>query len=282
MRGLSVALAATCLCATQARAEQEEHRVPGPAWARIGPSETAAIGTIIATDVAMILLLKAPQTPRWQSTLPLDDRIRGALRASSPAAQSRASTISDFGFFGLAAFPLLVDAGLVTWAIRRDSDAALQLALVAAEALAINTAATTLLQRTTGRARPPAGGCGTAAAGCSTSAQDNTSFPSGHTSTAFTAASLLCIQHSRMEIFGKADPLVCPLALAAATATGVLRIVGDRHWTSDVVAGAALGTAVGALTGWSHLGRGSDPKAPLLTVFASGSSGGLMYGARFP
>ncbi|MGZ6124930.1 MAG: phosphatase PAP2 family protein [Myxococcales bacterium] len=249
---------------------------------RIGSGEATVIGTIVVTDVVMMLLLKAPQAPRWRAALPLDDRIRGALRASSPAAQSRAATISDFGFYGLAAFPLLIDAGLVTWGIRGDGDAALRFALVAVEALAINTAATTLLQRTSGRARPFAGDCGTAVAGCPPPAQDNTSFPSGHTSTAFTAASLLCIQHSRQEIFGKADPLVCPLAIAAATATGALRVVADRHWASDVIAGAALGAAVGVVVGWSHLKPDSGPDGPLLNVFGSGSSAGLMLATRFP
>jgi membrane-associated phospholipid phosphatase len=74
-------------------------------------------------------------------------------------------------------------------------------------------------------------------------------------------ASALCVQHSRIEIYGGlADKIVCPAALTAATATGLLRIVADRHWASDVIAGAMLGSLVGATVSWLHLrGDGAAP-----------------------
>src|SRR5207237_184848 len=76
-------------------------------------------------------------------------------------------------------------------------------------------------------------------------APDNTAFFSGHTSTAFTMAAGLCVQHSRLEIYGgAADKIVCPAALAVAATTGLLRIVSDRHWTSDVLGGAIFGTVL--------------------------------------
>jgi membrane-associated phospholipid phosphatase len=60
------------------------------------------------------------------------------------------------------------------------------------------------------------------------------SFPSGHTATAVTAAALAP---------------VAPLAFAATAAisTGSGRVVRGAHWFSDVVAGATLG----ALAGWA-------------------------------
>jgi len=62
-----------------------------------------------------------------------------------------------------------------------------------------------------------------------------TSFPSGHTATAFAAAEWL-----RTEYWQR-SPWIGVAGYAAATATGVLRVYNNRHWVSDVVAGAAIG-----------------------------------------
>lgn len=63
------------------------------------------------------------------------------------------------------------------------------------------------------------------------------SFPSGHTSFAFAVASSLA--HSTPD--GWSDVAF----YAAATLTGLSRINHNRHWASDVVAGAALGYLMG-------------------------------------
>ncbi|MEJ2495343.1 MAG: phosphatase PAP2 family protein, partial [Ignavibacteriaceae bacterium] len=66
--------------------------------------------------------------------------------------------------------------------------------------------------------------------------EDN-SFPSGHTSTAFTIATVLS---------QRIDNTYATIALYSfAGLTAVQRIYADKHWFSDVVLGAALGTAVG-------------------------------------
>ncbi len=57
------------------------------------------------------------------------------------------------------------------------------------------------------------------------------SFPSGHTLSAFAAATTLAAFY----------PGAAPVFYAVATATGVNRIVTHQHFLSDVVAGAGLG-----------------------------------------
>ena len=82
------------------------------------------------------------------------------------------------------------------------------------------------------------------AAGSGGAAESGLSFPSGHTSAAFAAAfAYWSIQARRGTTAGKAPRIATLVALAAAT--GVLRVVAREHFPTDVVAGAALGAAVG-------------------------------------
>jgi hypothetical protein len=64
----------------------------------------------------------------------------------------------------------------------------------------------------------------------------NMSFPSGHTTYAFTAATLASEEYDTLYV-------QIP-AYAAAGAVGFSRLYADKHWLSDVVAGAWLGFAV--------------------------------------
>lgn len=61
------------------------------------------------------------------------------------------------------------------------------------------------------------------------------SFPSGHTATAFAAATML---HKE---YGEASPWYSIAGYGAATITGISRILNNRHWISDVIAGAGIG-----------------------------------------
>jgi membrane-associated phospholipid phosphatase len=61
------------------------------------------------------------------------------------------------------------------------------------------------------------------------------SFPSGHTANAFASAEFL-----RQE-YKDVSPWYGYAGYTVATATGVLRMYNNRHWLSDVVAGAGFG-----------------------------------------
>lgn len=63
----------------------------------------------------------------------------------------------------------------------------------------------------------------------------NNSFPSGHTSMAFTNATFL---HKE---YGLVNPLYSIGGYSAATFTGLGRNLNNRHWISDVLAGAGIG-----------------------------------------
>jgi membrane-associated phospholipid phosphatase len=72
---------------------------------------------------------------------------------------------------------------------------------------------------------------------------DFSSFPSAHTSEAFMTATLL------HEQFGKTHPWLSVGGYSVAVATGAMRVLNNRHWVSDVMAGAAVGF-LSAETAW--------------------------------
>jgi membrane-associated phospholipid phosphatase len=80
---------------------------------------------------------------------------------------------------------------------------------------------------------------------------DYAAFPSGHTTAAFAAASAVSAELA-CSAFAQSHPRigrVTPLLLyGAAALVGVSRMYHDAHWSSDVVAGAGIGTISGRVT----------------------------------
>jgi len=86
----------------------------------------------------------------------------------------------------------------------------------------ISNGATTLLKKSIHKYRP----------GGSTHAN---SFPSGHTTTAFTTATVL------YEEFKNTNPILAYSGYLFAVSTGSLRIANNMHYLSDVLVGAGIG-----------------------------------------
>lgn len=72
------------------------------------------------------------------------------------------------------------------------------------------------------------------------------SFPSGHTATAFAGAEFLWQEYKDKSIwYGVAG-------YAVATGTGLFRVYNNRHWFTDVVAGAGIGILSTKIAYWMH------------------------------
>ncbi len=69
------------------------------------------------------------------------------------------------------------------------------------------------------------------------------SFPSGHTTTAFAAASAVTSEVNRM--WPRYTWYVGPVLYGGATLVGLSRMYHNRHWASDVALGAGIGTFSG-------------------------------------
>jgi len=64
---------------------------------------------------------------------------------------------------------------------------------------------------------------------------DYFSFPSGHTATAFMGAEMLYQEYKDVSIwYGISGYII-------ASGTGAFRVYNDRHWLTDIAAGAGIG-----------------------------------------
>ncbi len=101
------------------------------------------------------------------------------------------------------------------------------------------------------RSRPPQY---TSSAAQYQGADEGRSFPSGHATFSFAAAAAAASILQRRHQLGSHKAEVV-LLFAGATATSVLRVVAHRHFPTDVVAGAVLGSAIGWVVPQLHGAR---------------------------
>jgi membrane-associated phospholipid phosphatase len=134
------------------------------------------------------------------------------LAVSAGAVEAHADTVSRVGDVGAIILPVGAATGAL---LAKDHRGLAQLAEAYASAMAVVYVLKPLVDRTR-----PAGG--------------HRSFPSGHAASAFAGAAFL----QRRYGWRYGIP-----ACAVASFVGYSRVEAKRHYTSDVVAGAALGVA---------------------------------------
>lgn len=102
---------------------------------------------------------------------------------------------------------------------------------------------------------------------------DNASFFSGHTALAFavTVAGGI-VAHKRG--YG-VEPYIWGGGFALAGVTGYLRIAADKHWLTDVVIGAVIGSGLGVLMPYLHRDSFDRSAAPAPTMPLLGYAGVL-------
>lgn len=200
--------------------------------------DLATAGIVTGVEVGLIGLsvvfkdqLVAPDC-RWCDPPQLDRWARDGLKWGDTQAASTASDVMQ----------LLIPAGAAaTLWIQAAPHGQRE---VAEDLLVLTESASTAVLLTQGakyavaRLRPDAWARGTVE-----SPDDKLSFWSGHTSFAFSAAAA-ATQIARLR--GRPGWKWLGLAsFGAAALTGWLRVAADRHWLTDVVTGAAVGTAAG-------------------------------------
>jgi membrane-associated phospholipid phosphatase len=239
--------------------------------------------TLIGVGVGAIVALgfiSPPSEPRLSSS-PFDEAARDALRLSSRDARRAADDISDITLSLLTSYALLVDPIVAAAYSHESPSAGVQLALVTIETLAITAALEGLLKMVVGRERPYGRGCGVTISEETDDCADNDRFQSylsGHTSTSFAAAAVSCTAHAQLGIYGTpgADAVACVSSFAVAGATGLLRIMSDRHFATDVLSGALMGTALGLGLPWLlHYRFDESESAPDVLVVPQGAGAAI-------
>jgi membrane-associated phospholipid phosphatase len=94
------------------------------------------------------------------------------------------------------------------------------------------------------------------------------SFPSGHSTMAFSLATVVALQYRHTT-------WVPVLAYTIAAGVGLTRVTMDRHWMSDVVVGAVIGHLVARLVVRSHTRR--QRLVPVLGCSGRGITLGFHY-----
>lgn len=101
------------------------------------------------------------------------------------------------------------------------------------------------------------------------------SFPSGHTANAFAAAVFTSTVYGKMHPDGSGRTWVWAGSLTVATTVGVLRYAAGKHFPTDIIAGAAIGSLVGWAVPALH------EKDIAVAGDAAGKGLSLSYGFRF-
>jgi len=88
------------------------------------------------------------------------------------------------------------------------------------------------------------------AAAAASRPENRQSFPSGHASLAFAAATTYLVIARREQLPHRARNAI--LLYAGAVGVAVLRVTGGKHFPTDVAGGAVLGSSIGWLTATVH------------------------------
>ena len=224
----------------------------------------------------LLAVIEGPREARWEGGILFDDAVRDVLTLKTRSAREEADTLSDYGWYFSEAFPVfdsLIAAGIG----HGDWDTAWQLTMINTQSLLLTGLVARLLHAFVGRDRPSAPDCrrDPEYGDICTSRAATSGFYSGHTALAFTGAGLTCAHHKNLPLWGGGAPdvVACALTLGTATATGVLRLMADKHYTTDIVASIAFGLFSGyVLPHWLHYA--SSPKSE--GTSASGTRIGLL------
>jgi hypothetical protein len=238
-------------------------------WPRVKWWEVVAALSLTVGDTEFENLAPLPTHATWTQPILFDSWARSVFRGQTASIQQFASTSTDIMYMGGALVPFLVDDYFGAASLHRNADVAWQLATIDFQSFGIAGLISLAAEHAVGRARPYTESCdahgqvldaqGHVLQTCGTG-NDFRSFYSGHATATATTAGLVCVHHQHLPLFGGgiADLAPCLFMISVSVATGLLRLVYDEHWASDVMVGWADGVLSGyVLPSLMHFGFGS-------------------------
>jgi len=253
---VALALGAWCWSASAYAAEP---LLWNPAWPKFRPAEYAVTGVAGLASFGIYFGIPNATEPRWVGGILLDDPLRSSIRLHTRHTLGTARFTSDVAALTTATWVVGLDS-LAVPVVRGKPDIGAQLTLMDSEAFALATLFSNSMFKLIARARPSYVDCENDPYFDSLCHKNDTSsFPSGHSTFVFTAAGLSCAHHLHLALYGNraADVLACGGTLGLATLTASLRVFGDRHYVTDILAGALIGFSFGyGVPTLLHYGRG--------------------------
>ena len=206
-----------------------------------------------------LLLAAGPPATRcgWCASDAFDESVRDALRARHPRTAAALSHA-----FSVAAAPALALGALLPSAFMRGRPShALEDSVIVLDAVILTFGVTHGTKRLLDRERPAVHhGVAAATEYAGHPSEWNQSFFSSDTSLAFalgsSAATLAYLRGYRVA------PWIVFAGSVIGVSTACLRVAADMHWATDVLTGAAVGTAIGFSLPYFMHGRSSDGPRP--------------------
>ncbi|MGK3987890.1 phosphatase PAP2 family protein [Sorangium sp. So ce136] len=229
----------------------------------------------------------APASCRWCAVGGLDVSVRDAVvwRGNPDTAHD----LSNVTVLGVAPASALGLTALAAWHDGRAENITADL-LIVTEAMVVAMDLNQLTKYIVGRQRPYAhfgnddvlcshGGCSPPVPH-----DADLSFFSGHTTAAFSLAAASGTVASMRGY--RAAPWVWAQGMAIAALSGYLRMAGDRHYLTDVLTGAAVGSAAGVLIPYLFHGprpgvAGPDTRSFRLSIAPAHGGAGMGVAGHF-
>jgi membrane-associated phospholipid phosphatase len=173
---------------------------------------------------------------------------------------------------------LVISGGMYTVGRLGHHESLTALGLRSTEAIALGSGITLLVKGLAGRARPYVSADTSPRDfkfGRGFRGKDYASFPSGHTSAAFAAAAATTSEVTHR--WPHARWYVGPVLYGGAAMVGLSRMYNNKHWATDVGAGAAVGTFSGLVVVRYHRAypNGRIDRLLLRTTLVPTATGGL-------
>ncbi len=183
-----------------------------------------------------------------------DERVRAHFADPNGSQMGDPHSVRD------AAPTIALTLGTLAFGALRHDETERRTAYDMMEAIALGSASSFVFKSAVARTRPDS------TSDRSAWGRGGDSFPSGHVTAAFAAAQVFADSRPPGEWHWRA------LAYSLAAATAYARVSDNMHWTSDVVAGAALGIATGRFVS----GRDDGARQPRVSFWVAPLDHGAM------
>jgi hypothetical protein len=233
------------------KAEKREHRLVWK-YPKFRLWQYAAAG--ITSGVNLYIEFGGPEYPdsRYRGPVLFDGAARSLFRVEDPETANRIASSSDYLWYGTQYFSFF--DGIVTPLLFDDGnfEVAWQLSMINWQGIGLSFFMTRLMHLAVGRARPSQYGCSDAPDAEFKCSSAGPSFISGHTSMSAVGAGMACMHHQYLPLYGGGAPdiAICAVMGASVLAVGSMRLMSDRHWASDVIAGLVVGGGIGVGLPW--------------------------------